>query len=800
MEYTVAPDSAGTPFALYGVNVELMRWIDTGLARGGIAQRVLCVASPYKDETVLRDTMLAVLGGGLGHDFQAAEDFMYAHWHAHPEIGPYPCPKLLGEYQTDGIFYRGYRDHVVHQLRVYLLGLYIYDRCSGVEEAIRQEITDVPSENIETEFLLRWLAAALCHDVGYILENAFVDPADGGGGAGERPLDHFLQHFSNHALKYPLAGGLGRLDDAGFRANHDRLVSNVGWSPHNVQSSGELADLPRPLSGDAGVGKAWHILDAAGKGMGLPLDDSMEDCLKEYFSFTETKFTDYGQKFPDHGVVSALLLLRLWNAYDDLLACVAAKCDACGLKRYPFDRIVDEDWASSLDHGTLDAAARAVAIHNIDPRRYSKRVTDWTEKFLKNIAIRLSSRDGKPSQPLAFLLRLCDVLQDWDRQRFPPLMEGEHLTESKDVSLFCKDDGKIHVCYRGDAATEGGDRPTWDGVISDLKAALDDDDVDNLVEWDDVSAGKISEFIEINPDSWEPEPGPVAVGGAGEKTVPTEDELAEVARKIEVAFAKAWDHLPVRSCEADATDAASVVAETDNVCRVRLQLLHHAAESCRMASALFETVTVLSLVGKVWQAALFIHQEGKSTKTSVAVGTLLDSVGALEDAVNRLYSWFNKKSPRKKDEDELVGKRIEDFFFARVPYTARPSGDVAAQEFVVCLGWFRTELEGYQKKWRTMEDGGKGKDVRKELGQGVLRANLSFLTHYLTAAMEALENVVSSRTKDVEKCIRESSESRPEDVGEYMAELLGGLPHNNDKKYGVPIWRGKEPKRVGGGA
>jgi len=236
-----------------------------------------------------------------------------------------------------------------------------------------------------------------------------------------------------------------------------------------------------------------------------------------------------------------------------------------------------------------------------------------------------------------------------------------------------------------------------------------------------------------------------------------------------------------------------------------------------MASALSKTVTVQKYVVKIQQAVWFIQENAKSD--GVDTGTLLDLVGILEGDVRKLCNWFyEKKSSREYDaqkedklvgaqkEDKLVGaqkelveKRIEDFFFARVPYSNPQDGKDEAHKVAVCLIWFRNELQGYRKKWRKMEGRGRHKNVRRALVRGDVRDNLYFLALYLPTAMRALENVVSSRTKEVEKSIRDSSKSRPEDVGEYMAVLLGSLPHNDDEKDGVPIWRGEEPEPVGGG-
>ena len=416
----------------------------------------------------------------------------------------------------------------------------------------------------------------------------------------------------------------------------------------------------------------------------------------------------------------------------------------------------------------------------------------------KKYAIHLSDKPGKKGQSLAFLLRLCDVLQDWDRQRFRPLKEGEHLLESKDVSLRCKA-GKIHVCYRGDALTPKGERPIWDAVIADLREALDNSDVAKLVVWDKVRGKKTKKFTEVDPDTWRPKspPGGAKVG-ARKKSGPSKKELGEIARKIKATIGDGWD--PVRVGVA-ACEIGDLLAEGKD-CHVRLQLLHHAADSCRMASALFETVTVLTHVCSINQAVKFLYANADSTE--VGVGKLLNVTRGLKNVVSHLHEWFateipgRRSYPRKLPSPSLK-KRIENFFFTRLQtWVASKKKDArdVADHFV----WIYNNLDRLLISWEKLETSKQDQGVRIALRQGPLNARLYFLSEYLPHAIESLRNVVSSRTEKVEKCFQKSvGVGNTDDLGTYMADRLRNLPHNGGES-GFPIWKRKEAHQKGGRA
>ena len=53
-------------------------------------------------------------------------------WEAEIGIGPYPFSEILSLFEFGGKFWDGYRDHVLHQIKVYLLGLYLFFGCKKI--------------------------------------------------------------------------------------------------------------------------------------------------------------------------------------------------------------------------------------------------------------------------------------------------------------------------------------------------------------------------------------------------------------------------------------------------------------------------------------------------------------------------------------------------------------------------------------------------------------------------------------------------------------------------------------------
>ena len=87
-----------------------------------------------------------------------------------PELGPYPFLDTLSDFEFNRKFYPDYREHVNHQLRVFWLGQYLFGMCGPIRERVLAEIGAGDEAAGTAEFLRRWCACAIYHDIGYVLE------------------------------------------------------------------------------------------------------------------------------------------------------------------------------------------------------------------------------------------------------------------------------------------------------------------------------------------------------------------------------------------------------------------------------------------------------------------------------------------------------------------------------------------------------------------------------------------------------------------------------------------------------
>lgn len=77
------------------------------------------------------------LGGHMEHERQeSARLLLLDTFHAEPGAGPYLFSERFQDLQADRAFFAGYREHVAHQLKVYLLGWYLYSQCPPIRRLV----------------------------------------------------------------------------------------------------------------------------------------------------------------------------------------------------------------------------------------------------------------------------------------------------------------------------------------------------------------------------------------------------------------------------------------------------------------------------------------------------------------------------------------------------------------------------------------------------------------------------------------------------------------------------------------
>lgn len=92
-----------------------------------------------------------------------------------------PWYPYLSAHEYANQFYPAYRDHSLHTLQVYLLGVYLYQTVHTLRGAIDAQLSrgDLPDATPGVPFLEWWTLAALWHDIGYPFESTeFISSAE----------------------------------------------------------------------------------------------------------------------------------------------------------------------------------------------------------------------------------------------------------------------------------------------------------------------------------------------------------------------------------------------------------------------------------------------------------------------------------------------------------------------------------------------------------------------------------------------------------------------------------------------
>jgi len=278
------------------------------------------------------------------------------------------------------------RDHYVHSVNVFILGLSIYTQNANFRAAFDSanlDKNDYPFsyDTKHEEFFYRWGIASLFHDIGYPVEiigkqiNKFINYA-AEVGSNVKIKTHL--EFDNFEELNAIAEVLPRVEFT--KCYYDKFPSSVNF------------DLLKPIDL---LAHKLHI------SLGVDLK-AITTALK---NFTEVMAKN---GFIDHGFYSALIVLR-W--YGFLIQSCNYKPD------YFYFPILD--------------SASAILLHN----------------YYKNVILKPPFDKGSlPPQehPIAYLLILCDELQEWNRTAYGILDKKRNLAE--DASLVITEN-RLEMTY-----------------------------------------------------------------------------------------------------------------------------------------------------------------------------------------------------------------------------------------------------------------------------------------------------------------------------------------------------------------
>jgi len=269
------------------------------------------------------------------------------------------------------------RDHYIHSVNVFLLGLCFYSQNPNFRaafDAVNLDKTNYPFsyDTKHEEFFYRWGIAALFHDVGYPVEiigkqiSKFMDFATEVG-SNTKVKSHL--EFDNFEEVNAIAEVLPKQEF--IKSYYEKYPSCV------------YVDLLKPI--DLLAHKLHLSLRIDLKTIKTALDRFIEVMAKNGFI--------------DHGFYSAIIVLR-WYGF---------LIQSCNYKpEYFFNPILD--------------SASAILLHN----------------YYKNVLLKPPFCRGPLSpreHPVAYLLILCDELQEWNRTAYGILDKKRNLAEEASVLI-----------------------------------------------------------------------------------------------------------------------------------------------------------------------------------------------------------------------------------------------------------------------------------------------------------------------------------------------------------------------------
>ena len=401
-----------------GVNRDLFVWAEDS----PLYLRALGGADPEQK------LLAAALGPNESDRCVATAALTKALWEGHPALGLAPDYQLLTEKEHNRDYYPKYRDHSTHMFKVFLLGLYLYERHSALREAIDQFFREAPKP--EEAFLSVWTLTALYHDMGYLIETEQ--------GARDSEEARFVYARLSDSLALPLThlfpGCFGIGTEEGLQR---RYRSSRRLIPAAVET---LTDLEQKLALLKGLGPSVRLCA-----------DPEGNPLQAYYNYLPRRRG--GRSYYDHGVVSACMLLFVRDALCQYLE----ECPPEAL--YPEQAEALRGFlAQEADYRRFaELAARAIALHNV------KKDFNETEALeLNQAGVTIGEfRIPLAEEPIAYLLRLCDELQCWDRRRYDA---PEEFTLSGDKLCFNADAGRLSLSVF-DSAARGKLQAALEGLL-----------------------------------------------------------------------------------------------------------------------------------------------------------------------------------------------------------------------------------------------------------------------------------------------------------------------------------------------
>ncbi len=286
------------------------------------------------------------------------------------------------------------RDHYVHSVNVFILGLCIYSQNTNFRDAFKK--TNIDREkypenypNEHEEFLFRWGIAALFHDVGYPVEiigkqiESFMEFA-----TNTDPVDN-REKIKAH-LEFENFRGLNSVAEIVPKRTFIKEF-------YEQNDNSVYLDLLQPID---------LLAQKLNLSLGIPLPD-----IKNKLDTFVVDMAKYG--FIDHGFYSAIIVLKWYGS-------LIQKTKSNPLRFY---------------HAIVDSAS-AILLHN----------------YYRNVC--LKAFDCGPlepeSHPIAYLLMFCDEMQEWNRAGYGRIEKTRTQAASANISI---DENTFGITYLAEKGT-----------------------------------------------------------------------------------------------------------------------------------------------------------------------------------------------------------------------------------------------------------------------------------------------------------------------------------------------------------
>ncbi|MHB1314523.1 MAG: RyR domain-containing protein [Christensenellales bacterium] len=280
------------------------------------------------------------------------------------------------------------RDHYIHSVNVFILGLCIYAQNSKFRDTFEKVVLDVDKypENFHTkheEFFFRWGLASMFHDVGYPVEII------------GRQMESFLMFATNADHDNKRGKIKAHLEFENFR----RLNSIAEIVPkkdfikefYKQNESSVYIDLMQPVDL---LAQKIHLT------LGIPIED-----IKNKLDTFTADMAKHG--FIDHGFYSAIIVLK-WYGY--------------------LIQITGEN-PMRFFNATVDSAC-AILLHN----------------YYRNVLQKQFECGPLDAEkyPIAYLLMFCDEMQDWNRAGYGVIEKFRTQAASANILI---DEDTFEITY-----------------------------------------------------------------------------------------------------------------------------------------------------------------------------------------------------------------------------------------------------------------------------------------------------------------------------------------------------------------